>query len=157
MSESPKANRNAIKCVVSVQHGRFCLRLTKCFHNGKLSAVASLKAVSLTLEFIVSESPKWVCKPPLPDKGKDFLPSEDHRLTVSPSFLLLPVQTRRLKKLITRKKKVCFFLTSFNAWKVILCETFPTASSTLSCRIHIQHKHRAEGRNPQEGEGVFIW
>lgn len=42
--ETPNAHKHAdLERVIAVQPGRFCLRLTKCFHNGKLSALDSLK------------------------------------------------------------------------------------------------------------------
>lgn len=52
--EMPSAYEHAdLEPVIAVQHGRLCcLRLTKCFHDGKLLALDSLKAASLTLEFL---------------------------------------------------------------------------------------------------------
>lgn len=49
--EVPNAHEHAaLEHVSTVQPGRSCLRVTKRFHDGKLSALHSSKAVSLTLE-----------------------------------------------------------------------------------------------------------
>lgn len=105
--EVPNAHEHAaLEHVSTVQQGRSCLRVTKRFHDRKLSALHSSKAVSLTLESLSlfphlqngPPNPPYLTKPSVFErhlnlKGKDFALSEDHKITVRPSSFRLPVRT----------------------------------------------------------------
>lgn len=115
--EAPNAHKHAdLERVVAAQHGRFCLRLTKCFHDGKLLALNSLKAVSLTLEFL-SLFPNLQNGPPnLPylTKTKTFFQVR----TIETQCFLHPFcfqfKPGSRKNLTTRKKSLVFWFFFFS-------------------------------------------
>lgn len=113
--EMPNAYEHAdLKPVIAVQHGRFCcLKLTKCFHDGKLLALDSLKAASLTLEFLslFPDLKNGLPNPLYPTKAKTFLQVR----TTDSQYFLLPFCSQFKPGSRTKKSLVfCFVFVSLH-------------------------------------------